>query len=305
MVLTKDTSDKLIWRVVDDGEPLLINDVSAEAEYLPSEDTPDTRSELAVPVRLSNDIMGILDIKSSEIDAFDDLDVFTASTLADFVAIVIENSRLYQDVQEIAKVEERNRLAREIHDILAQGFIGIILQLDLAEQSMTTDRAEAAERINKAKILAKDSLNEARRSVSSLRPPVKERVPFSDTVQKEAEKSTEISGIPVTIDVKGTETELPIDVQEPLLRIFQEAVTNARRHASATEIGVSLSFNTGDITLTIHDNGIGFNTRRKKQDTFGLIGMRERVRLMGGKLDINSKPGQGTTITVKIPTEKE
>jgi signal transduction histidine kinase/HAMP domain-containing protein len=305
MVLTKETSDKLIWRVVDDGESLLINDVSVEAEYLPSEDTPDTRSELAVPVRLSNDIMGVLDIKSSETDAFDDLDVFTASTLADFVAIVIENSRLYQDVQEIAKVEERNRLAREIHDILAQGFIGIILQLDLAEQSITTDRAEVAERINKAKILAKDSLNEARRSVSSLRPPVKERVLFSDTVQKEAEKSTEISGIPVTIDVKGTETELPVDVQEPLLRIFQEAVTNTRRHANATEIDVSLSFNTGDIILAIHDNGIGFNTRRKKQDTFGLIGMRERVRLMGGKLDIKSKPGQGTTITVKIRTEKE
>jgi signal transduction histidine kinase len=291
--------------VMDDAQPVLLNDISRDPEYSVREDTPDTRSELAVPIRLSTDIMGVLDIKSTEINAFDDLDIFTASTLADFVAIVIENSHLYQDVQEIAKVEERNRLAREIHDVLAQGFIGIILQLELAEQSIESNRAEVAERINKAKILAKDSLNEARRSVLSLRPPLQERELFSDVMRKEAEKSTEISGIPVTTDVKGIEIELPIDVQEPLLRIFQEAVTNVRRHAKATEINVSLSYETGDIKLTIHDNGIGFNTRRKKQDAFGLTGMRERVKLLRGKLDIKSKPGQGTTITVKIPTERE
>jgi signal transduction histidine kinase/HAMP domain-containing protein len=305
LILTKEVSDSLIWRVVEEAQPVLINDISLETGYSVQNNTPNTKSELAVPIRLSSDIMGVLDIKSAETDAFDDLDIFTASTLADFVAIVIENSRLYQDVQEIAKVEERNRLAREIHDVLAQAFIGIILQLDLAEQSIETNLADVAERINKAKILAKDSLNEARRSVLSLRPSVQEPVLFSDTLQKEAEKSTEISGIPVTIELKGIETELPVSIQEPLLRVFQEAITNVRRHANATEINVSLSYNTGDIVLTIHDNGIGFNTRRKNQDTFGLIGMRERVRLLGGKLDIKSKPGQGTTVTVKIPAGKE
>jgi GAF domain-containing protein len=125
----------IVGWVAQTGEPLLANDVSKEPKFIFLEELADTQSELAVPIRISHETLGVLDIESAELNAFDEVDLFTAQTLADQIAIAIENTRLYQETGEMAVIEERNRMAREIHDTLAQGFTGIVLQLEAAEQS--------------------------------------------------------------------------------------------------------------------------------------------------------------------------
>jgi signal transduction histidine kinase len=283
------------------GDPLMINDAKEVQELSEPGETYGTESEMAVPIRLSRDMMGVLDIQSTEKGAFNELDIFTASTLADFVAIGIENARLYQNVRDIATLEERNRLAREIHDTLAQGFVGVIRQLEVAKRMVDKDTAEANKHLDQAETLARYSLNEARRSVISLRQSLVKRVSLPEAIRDEASRFSEINDIPVNVNVSGQPVELKADDEESLLRVFQEAITNIGRHSSASMVDVDLSYNDGSIDLSIHDNGVGFNTRMKKQGSFGIIDMKERVNLLKGKIKIESKPGRGTTVTIRVP----
>ncbi|MCJ7655648.1 MAG: GAF domain-containing protein, partial [Dehalococcoidia bacterium] len=128
--------ESIIGWVAQSGEPILANDVSEDLRYRSVEALRDTKSELAVPVKIGNKVLGVLDVESTEVDAFSEADLFTVQTLADQLAVAIENARLYEETRQMAVMEERNRMAREIHDTLAQGFSGIILQLEAAEQAL-------------------------------------------------------------------------------------------------------------------------------------------------------------------------
>ena len=289
-------------QVMETGNPLVINNATEVPELIETEGTYGTGSEMAIPIRLSMDIMGVLDIKSAEKGAFQELDIFTASTLADFVAIGIENAHLYRNVRDIATLEERNRLAREIHDTLAQGFVGVIRQLEVAKRMVDKNTEQANKHLDQAEKLARYSLNEARRSVMSLRQSLVERISLPDAIRDEATRFSEINDIPVNMNVSGQPVQLKAEDEESLLRIFQEAVANIGRHSNASKVEVDLSYNDKSVNLSIHDNGVGFDTRKKKQGSFGIIDMKERVSLLKGKFKIESKPGQGTTIFVNIPT---
>jgi signal transduction histidine kinase len=288
--------------VMETAQPLVLNKTTRFPGLPTSEDIADKKSEMAVPICLSNNMMGVLDIKSEKEDTFNDLDIFTASTLADFVAIAIENARLYQNVRDIATLEERNRLAREIHDTLAQGFVGVVRQLEVAERMINVDTAALIKHLNQAKMLARSSLNEARRSVLSLKPSVIEHISLPDAIQKEATRFSEINTIPVQVNINGQPAELTANVEESILRIFKEAVANIGKHADATNVDVFLSYDRRSIKLKVQDNGAGFNIRTKKRGTFGIIDMKERVSNLNGKMKIESSPGNGTTVTVSIPT---
>ena len=136
----------------------------------------------------------------------------------------------------------------------------------------------------------------------SLRQSLEKRVPLPDAIRDEASRFHEINDIPVNVNISGQPVELKADEDESLLRVFQEAITNIGRHSGASMVDVNLSYNDGSINLSIHDNGTGFDTRTKKQGSFGIIDMKERVNLLKGKFKIESKPSRGTTIIVSIPT---
>jgi signal transduction histidine kinase len=283
------------------GEPLNTGDVIREPRYIASEELPDTRSELAVPIKIGTDILGVLDLQSTDTEAFDEIDVFTAQTLADQLAVAIENARLYLETRDIAVLEERNRLAREIHDTLAQGFTGIVLQLEAAEQAIDDDPGSAQEHLNKARSLARESLNEARRSVWALRPQVLEQHTLATTLRQQLDEFTRDTGISEDFDTTGEERELPADIEDALLRIFQESLTNIKKHADAEHLEVRLDFTDDTVRLLIGDDGSGFDTSVSKEGRFGLISMRERVKLIGGSIEIRSEKGKGTHIEVTSP----
>ena len=292
--------------VAQTGEPLLVNDVSNEPRYQFIEKLSTTKSELAVAIRFKDSILGVLDIESNEIDAFSESDLFTAQTLADQLAIAIENARLYQETGQMAVMEERNRMAREIHDTLAQGFTGIILQLEAAEQSLDGDKSDLLQHLNRARSLARGSLNEARRSVWNLRPQALERTSLVEALRQEVARLAQSSDIAARFDVSEKTRELPLEIETALLRICQESLTNIKKHAKATEVKADLSFDERQVVLTIRDNGMGFTGKRKsdsksKHSGFGLIGMQERARSLGGTLAVQSEKDKGTVIVVTIP----
>jgi signal transduction histidine kinase len=296
----------LVGWVAQTGEPLLVNDVSNEPKYRFVEELSGTKSELAVAIKAKDKILGVLDIESNEIDAFSEADLSTSQTLADQLAIAIENARLYQETGKMAVMEERNRMAREIHDTLAQGFTGIILQLEAAEQASEGVNSETLQLISKARSLARGSLNEARRSVWNLRPQALERLSLVEALRQEVVRLAQSSNIKARFEVSESKRELPLDIETALLRICQESLANIKKHAQATEVKVDLDFDESNVVLAIRDNGVGFNTDKngkvkEEHRGFGLISMQERAKSLGGTFEVQSEEKEGTIIKIVIP----
>ncbi len=150
--------------------------------------------------------MGVLDIESTEINGFDEADIFTAQTLADQLAVAIENARLYQETRQMAVTEERNRMAREIHDTLAQGFTGIILQLEATEQALGDTSEDVQKHLNQARSLARKSLQEARRSVWNLSPQALEQLRIDEAIKHEVDRFRQDHGIDANFTLYGEKT---------------------------------------------------------------------------------------------------
>jgi len=227
------------------------------------------------------------------------------------LALAVQGWGLYQlRLRQISSrfalvLEERARLAREIHDTLAQGFVGISSQLDAVALAMPpNDRSKARQYLDLARKMARHSLTEARRSVMDLRASVLEGQDLAAALQSGAKLWTAGSAVEVHVDVTGAENGLPQEFEQHLLRIAQEAVTNVLKHAGASEIWLKLHTEARKLYLRVVDNGHGF----EQQDVFsslgghfGLIGMRERAERLGGELHLNSHPGEGTQVEVTVP----
>jgi signal transduction histidine kinase len=198
--------------------------------------------------------------------------------------------------------EERERLAREIHDTLAQGFTGVILQLEAAEQVLGCETVQAQEHIDKARALARNSLQEARRSVWNLLPGPLERDTLDGAIYEAVKELGTESDVEAGFACTGDPVPLSVEAQTCLLRVAQEALANARKHAGARHVDVTLAYETGGVALTIRDDGQGFDPTAPRPagqgGGFGLIGMRERCQLANGVFTLESAPGQGTVVHV-------
>ncbi|MBZ5634243.1 MAG: sensor histidine kinase [Acidobacteriia bacterium] len=212
---------------------------------------------------------------------------------------LFEVSRAAEEQQRNAIVAERTRFARDIHDTLAQGFTGIMMQLNAAEQRLQPDSTEARAHIEKARQLASESLEEARRSVSALRAGALSNGSLLDAMEQIGRKLTSDSGVQLDTKLEGQPYALPEQCEANLLRIAQEALTNAVRHSGTERIGVRLAYRTGSVVLEVGDSGRGMSGA--EPSGFGVDGMRERARQIGGEIQILSDPGRGTRIIVTVP----
>jgi len=202
-------------------------------------------------------------------------------------------------------LDERARLAREIHDTLAQGFVGISSQLDAVAMCMPDEKSPAREFLDLARRMARHSLTEARRAVMDLRASALEGQDLATAIQSGTRMWTAGSGVQVDVVVDdGTPGELPEEMEQHLLRIAQEAVTNVLKHAGARRIWVKLHAEARKLYLRIADDGCGFaqdDVFQSRGGHFGLIGMRERAERLGGELHLSSHPGGGTEVEVMVP----
>jgi signal transduction histidine kinase len=281
-------------------KPMLVNNITQAGQPGYRKNT-NTKSEIAVPIMAGGILLGITNIESEEPDAFDEVDLFTAKKVADQLAIALVNARLYQEKHNAGVMEERNRLARDIHDTLAQGFVGIILQLEGADQIINTDSLKAQEHLNRAKQLARDSLNEARRSVMALRPQTLEKYSLIESFHIEVRNFIRDSGIETKLDINGEQESLNPEIENTLFMILRESLFNIRKHAQASEVEVKLSVQADVVEMSINDNGLGFTFEDIKDQSFGLTSMKERAMLLGGSLRVSSEKGKGTLISVKFP----
>ncbi len=232
--------------------------------------------------------------------------------LAERDAALQENRGLQQQLvaqaREAGVLDERARMAREIHDTIAHGLTGIVTQLEAAEQAADR-RADWNRHVDNALRLARESLTEARRSVEASRPTALDSTSLDEALRDLARRWSELNGIEAAFTVTGDAIPLHPDIEVALLRAAQEALVNVARHAGATRVGLTLSYMGDVVTLDVRDDGIGFEMpangelpRRSEAGTgFGLTAMRQRVGRLAGTLEIESEPGVGTAISVRLP----
>ncbi|MEO1643583.1 MAG: sensor histidine kinase [Chloroflexota bacterium] len=204
-------------------------------------------------------------------------------------------------------LEERQRLAREIHDTLAQGFTSIVMHLEAAEQALPDDIAILQNHLNRARLTARESLGQARRVVQDLRPDLLEGNSLSDAIERTSQRWQADTNIPVIMQTTGDTLLTASAVDVTLLRATQEALNNIRKHAQASEVRITLSYMHDMIMLDIHDNGVGMLAAEPSEFTgsFGLHAMRERVTQFGGSLLLESDDEDGTTLTVSVPLHSQ
>ena len=296
----------IVGHVAGTGLPWITGDVSTDPLFsnLGMRDLA-SQSELAMPIKQGDAVVGVLDLYSDEKDGFDDIDMLIAQTLANQLAVAIENARIFDETRDMAVLEERNRMAREIHDTLAQGFTGIVIQLEAGEDSMDEDPSRLEEHISMAKRIARECLAEARRSVWNLLPEVLERNPLDVIIAEEVQRFAATVSGSAEFTLLGARRELMAATKVAMLRICQESLTNIRKYAEADVVRVTLDFELDTVTLTVSDDGVGFDPEGIRigggRGGFGLTGMRQRARLLRGDVDIISAPGSGTVVKAKIP----
>lgn len=257
-----------------------------------------------VPLLADGRVFGILNVATEEWQFLSAADLQLLSAVGAQVGVAVERARLFARRAELGAVEERNRLAREIHDTLAQGLAAIALQLETADALLEANAEVARTRpaVQNALALTRANLEEARRSVLDLRAqPLEGRTLVEALTALTAEREWATRWhTPIQLTVTGAHPPLPGRVEVGLYRIAREALTNAARHAQARHIAVQLQFTPQQVHLIITDDGTGFDPVQLPPGRYGLIGLNERAKLLGGTLTLESSPGQGTRVEVSV-----
>ena len=260
-----------------------------------------TKRFLVVPILVGGQVRGLIGVHHSDRATYEPEEIELTQALAHQVMLAIQLNQSAEQSQQAAVLEERNRMARDIHDTLAQGLTGVIVQLQAAEDASSKGyKEDARNHLQNARELARHGLSEARRSVRALRSQVLDEATFWEALQtliKTAAVGTELH---TEFQLRGKVRDLPAKAQENFLHIGQEALTNTLKYAHATRFETRLRFNSREVRLEFQDDGNGFKVNGR-HGGFGLTGMRERIDQLGGSLAIVSARGKGTKIVVAFP----
>lgn len=305
----------LIGQAAQQNQPLLL-----DAEQLHSSrwaDEPLTtkagwQSLALAPLVAKGITFGVLGMASRSEQAFAAPEADLLQAIGDQIAIAVVNARLYRRSREVAILEERNRVAREIHDTLAQGFAGILVQLQAAERLSLKHPEKARRSLQEAQDLARESLQEARRSVLNLRPTVLENLPLDQALAQQIRRFGAEYRLKANFILEGYPSPLNPEIEQHLYRITQEALTNVARHAQAKKVIVALIFTPQAVTLTIRDDGIGLNGHAPgsaqanggdsaARQGFGLVSIQQRAGLMHGQVAFETPEAGGAEIKVVVP----
>jgi len=295
-----------IWpwpEVFRSGQPSVIEDIRAVPPFaLRDRLLPlDIITVLLVPMTIAGRLEGAIGLRFKQQRAFQTEQTKLALALATQAMLMIRLTELSAQSREAAIVDERNRIARDIHDTLAQGFTGVIVQLEAAEDAARRGLGpEAAHHVIMARNLARESLREARRSVQALRPQALEEGGITGALRILFGKLTEGLALNVDFKVLGVARSLPAEWEKNLFRIAQEVLTNVLRHAQASHMTATIAFSADGVQLEFVDDGQGFDPAARSEG-YGLLGMRERVDAMGGQMEVRSASSGGARITISLP----
>lgn len=278
-----------------------------KATHLPQTDTG-IHSLLVLPL---SQVDETLVVGSRNRDGFSRSAIQNYLTIAEQVALSLENLKLLEQAHQMGITQERQRLAAEIHDSLTQGFISIVTHLEVAEAKLEQHpealRTDLQGLLNQARKTARDNLTAARQMTWALRPDLQQVVPLAESLAKLVNNWAETSDIPVEFSLSGDARQLHPDIETVLVRTAREALNNIQKHAGATQVTVTLTYMDTLVALDMQDNGQGFDPTAysliDSEGGFGLKSIQEQVEQLGGELTIESTPGKGTTIAIALPIE--
>jgi len=264
-----------------------------------------TQTILSVPMKTRQRTVGVLSVYNKEGEGgFTDRDAELATFFANQAAAAIENARLYEQTREYAVVEERNRLARELHDSVTQSLFSVTLLSEAALSLLDRDPAKARERLERANELAQGALAEMRALIFQLRPMTLQEEGLLSAVKKHLSALHSRHGRVVELQVTGSERRLPAPVEDAAFGIVQESLNNVVKHANAPRTQVQLQFDAHSLVVTTVDNGVGFDPGAPRPTpTLGMSSMRERAEGIGGRLTVESELGRGTRVTADLPID--
>jgi signal transduction histidine kinase len=230
-------------------------------------------------------------------------------TIAEQVALSLENLKLLEQAHQMGIVQERQRLAAEIHDSLTQGFISIVTHLEVAEAKLEKHpealRTDLQGLLNQARKTARENLTAARRMTWALRPDLQQVVPLAQSLAKLTDNWARANNIPVAFSASGDGPQLHPDIETAVVRTTREALNNIQKHAQATQVSVTLTYMDTLVALDVQDNGRGCDpasiAQRSSGSGFGLESIRGQVKQLGGELTIEGKPGKGCTVAIALP----
>ena len=268
---------------------------------------PDMRSFLGVPIVSADGVIGAFYLTEKQGGAtFDADDEAVIELLASHAAIAITNARLYERSRELSIISERNRLALELHDVVSQKLFSVMLTAEAAAAQLDRDPDAARAQLERTSELARESLDELRSLILGLRPPELERDGLEGAMRKELEMLARIHGIEIDLEIEGSApasgSNADGEREFAILRIAHEALNNAVRHAGADHVVVRLSQRPDVVTVEVRDDGVGFDphSAEVRSRHLGLTSMEERARELGGRLEIRSAPGSGTTVLLLV-----
>jgi len=282
------------------GQVAFVPDVTQDSRYVLMQGSL-TRSELTVPITVKGRTIGVLDAQSEQLDGFDRTDVEMLQALANQAGIAIENVRLHEQAKHVAVLEERQRLARDLHDSVTQSLYGLNLYAEAAAGHLAIGQLDQVrQHLDDIQKTAQESLTEIRLLIYELRPPILEQEGLVAALQNRlysVESRAELKS-----NLKSNlEERLPLTVEEGLYRIAQEALNNTIKHAHARNIEISILQDKGTVTMEISDDGKGFDPATACRDgCLGILSMRERASVQDWDFSVDSGLGIGTRIHVKV-----
>jgi len=292
----------LAGQAAERGKPI----ISRASDYLDSEPRELLRKEglqlvISIPLIAQGRAVGAINLGSRKLRTISSEELSLLASIGHQIGVAVENARLYEQAQQLAVMKERNRLARDLHDSVTQALYGVTLYSEAASRQLLSGDTElVADHLCEIRNTAQESLREMRLLIFELRLPMLKSEGLAAALQARLEAVEARVGLETDFRTEG-EGHLSPDVEEGLYRIAQEALNNALRHAHARSVSVSLHLNNQTVALEVADDGIGFDPpAAQEQGGFGLRGMEERAARLGGTLRVESRPGEGSKITVEV-----
>jgi signal transduction histidine kinase len=298
----------MLAAMIETSEPYMTEDIHRHPRFRgwwPSRH-PDMRSFLGVPIVAPEGVIGAFYLTEKETgEAFDAADQAVIELLAAHAAIAIANAGLYERSRELSMLEARNRLALELHDAVSQKLFSLVLTAEAAGEQLARDPDAARASLERLRALAGEALEELRSLILELRPPELERDGLCGALRKHAEMLRRLHHVEIEVDIDDAVSAGAGSGarDREILRVAQEALQNAIRHAAPQRLGLRLARHDGRLELEVTDDGAGFDPAEPelRSRRLGLTSMEERAQRLGGTLEIRSAPGTGTTVRLEAP----
>ncbi|CAM3948773.1 GAF domain-containing sensor histidine kinase [Mesobacillus thioparans] len=286
--------------------PVIYNDRRKDGGAAASCFEEDVKAFVYSPLVIENETIGMFIVARSRTKSFEDHDVQSIATLSNQLAVIIKTRMLFTEKEKRIVLEERNRIARDIHDGVAQTLAGAVMKLETAGKKFSKNPEETRKLVDESVLGLRESLKEVRESIYALRPYPTQKATLAEAILRKIEAVQKEYGQTIQFEIRGKEQELSPMVEKVLFDTFQESLHNAIKHSQATKVEVLLSYQSEHILLKIKDDGKGFSLfqamlKARNQPHFGILQMNDAAEKINASLQIDSKEGSGTEVSITVP----